>query len=79
VDVNRDGTATGIYATPYTLINLAANYDFGNGVSFFARINNLLNRQYQNPIGFQHQGLGVFAGIKVAFDVPTPTDGTARP
>jgi len=69
-DINRDGTATSLWATPYTLINLASNYDFGNGLTVFARINNLLDRHYQGPIGFQHQGLGVFGGIKVAFDVP---------
>jgi hypothetical protein len=31
-------------------------------------INNLLDRQYQEPIGLQHQGLGVFGGIKVAIN-----------
>ncbi|MGH7095674.1 MAG: TonB-dependent receptor plug domain-containing protein, partial [Stellaceae bacterium] len=70
VDINRDGTASGLFATPYTLVNLASTYDLGHGVSLFARINNLLDRHYQNPIGFQHQGFGVFAGVKVAFDVP---------
>jgi vitamin B12 transporter len=70
-DINRDGTATGLFATPYALINLTGAYDLGNGVSFFARMNNLLNRDYQDPIGFHHQGLGVFAGVKVAFDAPT--------
>ena len=38
------------------------------GVTAFARINNLLDRHYQDPIGFQHPGLGVFAGVRVAFD-----------
>ena len=75
VDINRDGTASGLFATPYTLVNLAGNYDLGHGVSFFARINNLLDRRYQDPIGFQHQRLGVFAGVKVAFDVPMPAGG----
>jgi vitamin B12 transporter len=70
-DINRDGTASGLFAPPYTLINLAANYDLGHGVSFFTRINNLLDVHYQDPIGFLHQGLGVFAGVKLAFDVPT--------
>ena len=55
-------------ATPYTLVNLAGSYDLGRGVNLFARIDNLLDRHYQDPIGFQHQGLGVFGGIKVAFD-----------
>jgi vitamin B12 transporter len=70
-DINRDGTETGLFATPYTLVNLTGNYDLGHGVTLFARINNLLDRHYQDPIGFQHQGLGVFGGVKVAFDTPT--------
>lgn len=74
-DINRSGLETGLFATPYTLINLTGNYDFGNGLTFFARINNLLDRHYQDPIGFQHQGFGVFAGIKLAFDVPTAIAG----
>jgi hypothetical protein len=38
--------------------------------AFFGRINNLLDRHYQDPVGFQHQGFGVFAGVKLAFDTP---------
>ena len=49
-------------------MNLAGSYDLGNGVTAFARIDNLLDRRYQDPIGFLHPGLGVFAGVKVAFD-----------
>jgi vitamin B12 transporter len=67
-DINRSGSASGLAATPYTLVNLAGAYDLGRGVNLFARIDNLLDRHYQDPIGFQHQGLGVFGGIKVAFD-----------
>lgn len=40
----------------------------GGGVTAFARIDNLTDRRYQNPIGFLHQGLGVFGGVKVAID-----------
>jgi vitamin B12 transporter len=70
VDINRDGTETGLFATPYSLVNLTSAYDLGHGVSLFARIDNLLNRHYQDPIGFDHQGLGVFTGFRFAFDVP---------
>jgi vitamin B12 transporter len=70
-DVNRDGTATGLFATPYTLVNLTANYELRKGVTLFARINNLLDRVYQNPLGFQGPGIGVFGGVSVAFDTPT--------
>jgi outer membrane cobalamin receptor len=48
----------------YTLVNLAGSYDLGNGVSAYARINNLLDRHYQNPIGFIQPGIGVYAGIR---------------
>jgi vitamin B12 transporter len=79
-DINRSGSVTGLHSTPYTLINLAGNYDFGNGLTFFTRINNLLDRVYQDPIGFQHQGFGIFAGVRIAFDVPaaSPPGGVMR-
>ena len=71
IDINRPGTVSGLRAPGYTLVNLAGSYDLGHGVTAFARINNLLDRQYQDPIGFQHQGLGVFAGVRVALDTST--------
>lgn len=67
VDTNRAGTATNLTASGYTLLNLAATYDFGHGISGFGRINNALNVHYQNPLGFEQPGLGVFGGVKVAF------------
>lgn len=66
-DINRSGSQSGLRSAPYTLINLGGSYDLGGGVTAFARINNLLDRHYEDPIGFQHQGLGVFAGVRVAF------------
>jgi vitamin B12 transporter len=67
-DDNRSGSATGLKSSPYTLVNIAGAYDLGHGVTAFARIDNLTDRRYQNPIGFLHQGLGVFGGVKVALD-----------
>ena len=68
VDANRAGTVTGLSANGYTLVNLAGSYDLGNGLTAYARINNLFDRHYQNPIGFLQPGLGVYAGIRLAFD-----------
>jgi len=67
-DVNRAGTASGVPANGYTLVNLAGSYDLGNGLTAYGRIDNLLDRHYQDPIGFLRPGLGVFAGLRVAFD-----------
>ena len=55
-----------------TLVNLAGSYDLGNGVSAYARIDNLLDRRYQSPIGFLRPGLGVFAGVRLALDPIVP-------
>jgi len=72
VDVNRAGSVTGLMANGYSLVNLAGSYDLGNGLTAYARIDNLLNRHYQDPIGFLRPGLGVFAGLRVAFGVAGP-------
>jgi len=68
VDINRAGTASGIRASGYTLVNLASSYDLGHGLVAFGRIDNLLNHIYQDPLGFQHQGLRVIVGMRVALD-----------
>ncbi|MDB5410513.1 MAG: Vitamin transporter [Rhodospirillales bacterium] len=68
IDISRSGAASGLTADGYMLVNIAGSYDIGHGVTAFARVNNLLDHRYQDPIGFQHQGLGVFAGVRLAFD-----------
>jgi vitamin B12 transporter len=71
VDNNRDFTnLTPLPVPGYVLVNFAGSYDLGHGVTAFGRIDNALNVQYQDPLGFQRPGLGVFGGVKVAFDAP---------
>jgi vitamin B12 transporter len=72
IDTNRDETETGIEANGYATVNLTASYDLGHGVTAFGRIDNLLNRQYQDPLGFQHPGLGIYAGLRLALAPPSP-------
>jgi vitamin B12 transporter len=62
LDYNRPGTAE-LMAPGYTLVNLAANYAVTDRVGVFARINNLLNQQHEDPLGFLRPGLGIFGGI----------------
>ena len=68
IDINRSGSITGLTNDGYTLVNLAGSYALGHGVTAFARIDNLLDQHYQAATGFQNPGLGVFAGLRVAFD-----------
>jgi vitamin B12 transporter len=71
VDNNRDFTnLTPVPVPGYVLVNLTGSYDLGHGLTAFARIDNALNVQYQDPLGFQRPGLGVFGGLRFAFDAP---------
>ena len=69
LDVSRLGTVSGLPVNGYAVVNLAGSHDLGNGVSAYARIDNLFDRHYENPLGFLRPGFGVFAGLRLAFDV----------
>jgi len=64
LDYNRPGTAE-LMAPGYTLVNLAANYAITDRITAFARINNLLNQQYEDPLGFMRPGFGIYGGFSV--------------
>jgi vitamin B12 transporter len=70
-DVNRSGSVNGLISSRYTIVNIAGSYDLGHGVTAFARIDNLTDRHYQDPVGFLRQGIGVFGGVRVAIDAGT--------
>jgi vitamin B12 transporter len=57
---NLEPLTAGGYATT----NLAASYMLSRNLTLFARINNLFDRRYQDPLGFDRPGFGVFAGVK---------------
>jgi vitamin B12 transporter len=67
LDINYAGTAD-VEARPYTLVNLDVSYKLTNSVTLFARGDNLLDQHYQEVTGFLRPGLGIFGGIRVAFD-----------
>jgi vitamin B12 transporter len=54
-----------IKAPGYTTVNLAANYALRDDVTLFARIDNLLNKQYEDPSGFMRPGFGIYGGIRL--------------
>jgi vitamin B12 transporter len=64
VDGNRDFSIPRLDAPGYTTVNLAASLDVSRQWAVFGRIDNLLDRHYENPVGFLQPGIAVFAGIK---------------
>lgn len=69
VDGNRDFSIQRLHADGYTTVNLAGSYAISETVTAFARIENLFDKEYQDPTGFLRPGFGVFAGLRVDFDV----------
>ena len=50
----------------YTVVNLAGDYRLGEHVRVFARVENLFDRDYEDPDGFAHPGLGAFVGVRLS-------------
>jgi len=65
VDGNRDFSIPRLDAPGYVTVNFDTKYELNRHVALFGRVDNLLDRQYQNPVGFQQPGLGAYAGIRV--------------
>ena len=63
--VPPDGFNAYIKAPGFTTVNLAANYALRDDVTLFARIDNLFNKQYEDPAGFLRPGLGIFGGVRL--------------
>jgi vitamin B12 transporter len=67
IDGSRDFSITRLQAPGYMLVNVAGSYELAEGVTATARVDNLLNKQYQNPTGFRAPGLGAYAGLRVTY------------
>lgn len=57
--------APGYISSGYTTVNLAANYAATENITLFGRIDNLFDRQYENPAGYLQPGFGIYAGVKI--------------
>ena len=65
MDGNRDFSVPRLDAPAYTTVDLATTYDLTKRLALIARIDNLLDRHFQNPVGFQQPGFSIYGGIKV--------------
>ena len=64
IDGNRAFTIERLTAPGYFTADISANYRITDNFSLYGRITNLLDANYQEPVGFLRPGRGVFAGIK---------------
>ena len=52
---------------PYSLVNLKGSYLLHKNLSLFVKIDNLLDRSYEEVAGYGTPGISVYGGIKVSF------------
>jgi vitamin B12 transporter len=57
----------GAYADAYVTVNLAGSYKINQNVEIFARIENLLNEQYQDVDTYNTADASAYAGVKITF------------
>lgn len=62
-DIDRS-TFADVTLPGFTLVNVAADYKLKEGVSLFGRIDNLFDKHYENPNGFEGTGIGAYAGLR---------------
>lgn len=67
IDGSRDFSITDLRASPYFTVDLSGSYQLTSVVQLFGRVENLLDRRYQDPVGFLRPGLGGFAGVRLRF------------
>ncbi len=60
-----DPSGKPIFSDGYAKLNAAGSYHLNNSVSLFARVENLLNQDYQEVLGFPAYRLNFSAGLRI--------------
>jgi vitamin B12 transporter len=67
IDGNRDFTIQRLKAPGYVTANLAGSFDLTEHFAVYARVENLFNHHYEEPIGYLQPTIGAYAGVKAKF------------
>ena len=65
IDANRNFSIPRLQAPGYFTADVAANYKVTQNFELYARIGDLLDRHYEDPVGFQQPFFGAFGGLRV--------------
>lgn len=67
LDINRS-TFVNEEGGRVLVVNLAAEYALDPHATVFARVDNLFNKQYEEPLGWLQPGLSAYAGVKFSIE-----------
>lgn len=54
----------------YLLVRLAGSYEIAPGVEAFGRVENLLDQDYQEVLGYETAGIAAYAGLRFKLEAP---------
>ena len=52
----------------YWLVNVAASYEISPGVALYGRVENALNQEYQQILGYETAGIAAYAGLRFSYE-----------
>lgn len=59
-------STTRVTLKDYPVVNLSASYNVTDQIQLFGRIDNLLDRQYEEVYGYGEMGISAYGGVKVS-------------
>lgn len=54
----------------YWLVRLAGSYEVAPGMELFGRVENLLDQDYQEVLGYETAGIAAYAGVRLKLEAP---------
>lgn len=57
---------TVVKVSPYYLVNLSGSYRATKDITLFGRIENMLDKDYEDPKGFGTKGISAYGGVRLA-------------
>ena len=63
-DIKRDGNSV-VSKSGYTLVGISARHKLDESLAFFARINNVFDREYEPVDGYAGRGIEFYGGIEI--------------
>jgi vitamin B12 transporter len=56
-----------VHLAAFTLVNLGATYDVTDRFQLFARVENLLDEEYEEVLSYRPPGIAAYAGLRTRF------------
>ena len=67
---NFFATSSAVTLEDFVLLGVAGSYRLTDNIKLTARLENLLDQDYQEVLGFEAPGIGAYVGVRTTFRLP---------